>query len=42
MHAIAGEFADATAVVIDDIGHWTTLEAPAEVNDLLEDFLKTI
>ena len=42
VHAIAGEFADATAVVIDDIGHWTTLEAPAEVNDLLEDFLKTI
>jgi len=39
--AITGEFADSTAVVIDDIGHWTTLEAPAEVNDLLEDFLKT-
>ncbi len=41
VEAFAGEFADATAVVIDDIGHWTTLEAPAEVNDLLEDFLKT-
>lgn len=40
LRAITGEFADATAVVIDDIGHWTTLEAPAEVNDLLEDFLK--
>ncbi len=40
-HAIAGDFADASAVVIDDIGHWTTLEAPAEVNSLLEDFLKT-
>lgn len=39
VHAIAGDFADATAVVIDDIGHWTTLEAPAEVNDLLADFL---
>ena len=41
VHSFAGEFADATAVVIDDIGHWTTLEAPAEVNDLLKDFLKT-
>lgn len=39
VHAFAGAFADATAVVIDDIGHWTTLEAPAEVNDLLGDFL---
>ena len=39
VRAFAGEFADATAVVIDDIGHWTTLEAPAEVNDLLADFL---
>ena len=41
VHAIAGDFADATAVVIDDIGHWTTLEAPAEVNDLMAGFLKT-
>ena len=39
VRAFAGEFADASAVVIDDIGHWTTLEAPAEVNDLLADFL---
>ena len=39
VRAFAGEFADATTVVIDDIGHWTTLEAPAEVNDLLADFL---
>lgn len=41
VHAIAGDFADAAAVVIDDIGHWTTLEAPGEVNDLLADFLAT-
>ncbi|MCY3785744.1 MAG: alpha/beta hydrolase [bacterium] len=40
-HAIAGDFSDGSAAVIDDIGHWTTLEAPAEVNDLLADFLKT-
>ncbi len=41
VHAFAGEFANATAVVIDDIGHWTTLEAPTEVNQLLEDFLRS-
>ena len=40
-HAIAADFADASAVVIEDIGHWTSLEAPVEVNDLLGDFLRT-
>ena len=39
VHAFAGEFANATSVVIDEIGHWTSLEAPAEVNRLLADFL---
>lgn len=37
--AFAGEFQSAETAIIDDIGHWTSLEAPAEVNDLLVRFI---
>lgn len=42
VHAIAADFANSTSVVIEDIGHWTTLEAPVEVNDLLAEFLTAV
>lgn len=35
----ASEFQSAETVVIDDIGHWTTLEAPLEVNEHLVRFI---